>query len=343
VPRLVHLSPDTNRRAIERAGLRGRKWPHLGLERAVFAMPLMADFAMSHQWLRELRSGQDARMIAVHFVAPGDETVLVGHYGAKPVRTTLTEAIRAVMRAPSGNQIVLGRAVRRREIVAIRELPQLVGWTRVPPDSRDTDCVCSYCLRPGDRRLMRRVRGEIERRLTEAQRARTPADAALALERADIALERAGRRVDPKPWLRLARSREVELRLAAAKLLRHLRPVDVRETLTKLLVDEDPTVWRAALHGAWRVFGAVGALVPLARASADVRIAYVNELGSSVDVATALPALERMLDDDDFYVREAIRQLAIELLSIDYASEVVGPLRERVEGLLFLANERTAT
>ncbi len=49
------------------------------------------------------------------------------------------------------------REVRLREVVGVRELNQLVGWTQTPEPRTDIECVCVSCVQPGNRDLMRRV------------------------------------------------------------------------------------------------------------------------------------------------------------------------------------------
>jgi len=49
-------------------GKKGVKVP-----RAVYAMPIVPDFSVTYQWLRELRRFHRERMVAVHFVVPSDE------------------------------------------------------------------------------------------------------------------------------------------------------------------------------------------------------------------------------------------------------------------------------
>ena len=59
MPRLVHLAPASSARSIQRSGVRGTRWeiPTLDgpvlVRQAVFAMPVVQDFARAHQWVRE--------------------------------------------------------------------------------------------------------------------------------------------------------------------------------------------------------------------------------------------------------------------------------------------------
>jgi hypothetical protein len=73
MPLFVHLTPERNARAVLRSGLHGG--------RGVFCMPLMPDYYLTRQWLRELKRSGQRTIVAVDFRLPPDEPVLVGHYG----------------------------------------------------------------------------------------------------------------------------------------------------------------------------------------------------------------------------------------------------------------------
>ena len=164
--RLLHLAPASKERAIRRAGLSGRRarvadesGTVLVLSRAIFAMPVVPSFWTSHQWLRELRRWHDERMVAVHFRLPDDEPVHVGRFGEAHRLLPVAAAARWVMDHPDGAQVVVARSIARRDVVAVRATPQLVGWTGKPDGGGMGSCVCIVCLPVGSRDLTRRVRG----------------------------------------------------------------------------------------------------------------------------------------------------------------------------------------
>src|SRR5689334_11713773 len=108
-------------------------------------MPLVPDFSVTYQWVRELRRWHGEKMVAVHFVLPSEEEVLVGRYATAHERLPLRDAVRRVLASPAGNEIIVTRSVRRREIVGIRNVTQLVGWTATPEAGAKNDCVCQMC------------------------------------------------------------------------------------------------------------------------------------------------------------------------------------------------------
>ena len=115
----------------------------------VFCMPVLPNFYVSHQWLRELRRRGRPPLVAVDFVVPDVEPVLVGHYNRAHYEMTAAQASALIMRAedPRGYEVVLPRGVASSEIAGTRAVPQLVGW-RYWPDARGRrPCPCPVCQR----------------------------------------------------------------------------------------------------------------------------------------------------------------------------------------------------
>ena len=57
MPVFVHLTPDRNIASIRRQGIGLRN--QLFHSRSVYAVPVMPNFYVSHQWLRELKRSKD--------------------------------------------------------------------------------------------------------------------------------------------------------------------------------------------------------------------------------------------------------------------------------------------
>lgn len=301
MPRLVHLARASLERTFSRAGIRGARWEISAadgqperLDRAVFAMPVLRDFSITHQWLRELRRFHGERMIAVHFTVPRTEVVWAGRYGQPHALLPAGEAVARVMADPAGAEIVVPRAIGRRAIVGIREVTQLVGWTEVPPDVRNIDCVCVACLPKGSRTLMRRVHAAYERCLTEARRHTDAHGITQALLGLDVPLERAGGRIAPTKLLGFTRSRHAEVRAAAAQHLSMFRSHDVLPTLRALVSDPDDDVGAAAACALERLVGPERAVRVVSGASIDVQKAFIEALAYPTDPRAAVSALEQL-------------------------------------------------
>lgn len=146
----VHLtSPDAARR-IRRSGLAS----------PAFASPVATDFVRSHQWLREVRRWQPGRLVGVYFRLPGHESLLVGRYGRPHETLTADEAVgRALAAFEPGLEVIVPRRVHRAELLAVRALPQVVGWRYAPEAKGRPPTVCLHCERgsPFVRRLVRQA------------------------------------------------------------------------------------------------------------------------------------------------------------------------------------------
>jgi len=277
--RFLHLAPAAKERAIRRSGLTGARAAiqdeagvAVALARAVFAMPVVPDFWTSHQWTRELRRRSGERLVAVHFRLADDEPVHVGRFGQPHRLVTTAAAARWAMDNPDGAQVVVPRGIARREVVAVREAPQLVGWVQSTEKEDPFNCVCTACLPPGTPELMRRVRAAFRAGIDRARRAGDDEDELVGgLGDLQLALERARGRLAPEPVLAFARSPSPRVRREVAWLLRFFRPRQVEETLVALASDADEGVRENAVDGLLSVSGAVRAGLLLDHAPAEVR------------------------------------------------------------------------
>ena len=144
----VHLATHEDAGSIRRAGItRLRQWgsqPH-----GVFAMPVVLNFVVGHQWLRELKRRNAGPILGVYFRIPDEESVWVGHYHGRHQRMTAAQAAAFVMRAaePLGFQVIIPRIIGRQELHKIRTLPQVVGWRYFPGAHGKPPCGCDYCQR----------------------------------------------------------------------------------------------------------------------------------------------------------------------------------------------------
>jgi hypothetical protein len=162
VATLVHLADARDARRIERNGLAPGKFRDPD-RRGVYAMPVLPNYFMSHQWMRELKRRGLRTMVAVQFRVPDREPVLVGHYNAKHTPMSASRAVRVVMDAPDarGYEVLIPRKIDAKAIVAIRPVNRVVGWRFYPEAHGKPVCGCPACSK-----------GEVKsRRLREAYRA----------------------------------------------------------------------------------------------------------------------------------------------------------------------------
>lgn len=245
--RLMHLAPASLQRRIERSGLRGGPW-RLGemlVREAIFAMPVLADDWATHQWLRELRRWRPVRHVAVHFRVPDSEPVLVGPFGATKTSMSAAKAADMISGQPpnSGFEVVVQRRVARRDVLAIREVRQDIGWAQHPAHGRE-DCVCAMCLPKGSPDLQRRCRAAYLNGIALA--AAHPDRAATLLRNLDLAVMR-GRRFDASKLKRFVLHENAEIRRSALWLLQYFEHHG-EDMLLRSLGDEDINVATTAFR-----------------------------------------------------------------------------------------------
>jgi hypothetical protein len=139
---LTHLIPAKLAARARKNGLKAGA-------RGLFCMPLLPNYFVSHQWMRELKRRGQRSFVAIDFRLRSDEKIAVGHYGHDKVTTTVGKAIADVMGAadPRGWELILPRSVAAAEIVNVRPVARVVGW-RYRPDAHGVKpCACRYCLK----------------------------------------------------------------------------------------------------------------------------------------------------------------------------------------------------
>ena len=134
----VHIADDRMRSRIHRGGIRvtellARSEDLAAPRRGVFCVPVVPNFQMTFQWLRELKRRGHRLACGVHLRIDDTQAVFVGHYNQVPQRMT-AESIAFFLRAGDarGLQVAVPRAIAAREITGIRSIPQLTGWRFYP-------------------------------------------------------------------------------------------------------------------------------------------------------------------------------------------------------------------
>ena len=84
--------------------------------------PVMAEFTLTYQWVRELRRWHSGVLAAVQLRLPDDEPVTVGRYGAPPREVTAAQADAAVreLEDPCGYEVFVPRAINAAEVRRVR-------------------------------------------------------------------------------------------------------------------------------------------------------------------------------------------------------------------------------
>ncbi|WP_066384710.1 MULTISPECIES: hypothetical protein [unclassified Anabaena] len=148
---LVHLTSLNNRNSVLRSGIKS-KFYRLDYPYGVFAMPIIPNYYVSHQWLRELKRSGHKSICGVYFRIPDEQDVYVGHYNKRHLHTTVAEAARIIMQAENaqGYEVFIPRQIAANEIYRIRSLPQVLGWRYYPEAHGNKPCGCPVCSPRGE-------------------------------------------------------------------------------------------------------------------------------------------------------------------------------------------------
>jgi hypothetical protein len=171
MPVFVHLAAQKSVPAILRNGLA----PHRRRQpRGVFAMPVTRNFAIRHQWLRELKRRGQRPLVGIYFRLSGHEPVAVGRYNLPHTKMTAADAVallwhaeyrcpacarrqdeksrtvqqgRRLPASPEGYEVIVPRRVGTADIIRVRMLPQSLGWRYYPGSHEKPPCICLCCER----------------------------------------------------------------------------------------------------------------------------------------------------------------------------------------------------
>jgi len=147
--RFIHLTDERLLARLKKSGIRTTFW---GREkfRCVYAMPVLRNFQVSHQWLRELKNRGIRTIGAIQFTIPDDQEVRVGRYNEEQVPMTAAQAVKVFMKHPTGLglQVLIPRRISAKEITRTYVPTQIVGW-RYHPEAHGKPpfCGCEYCQR----------------------------------------------------------------------------------------------------------------------------------------------------------------------------------------------------
>ena len=115
-------------------------------------MPVLPNFYVSHQWLRELKRNGVRTYIGIYFKVDSTEMVYAGKYNHEHRHITLGEAIKEIMSMedPLGYELIIPRKIESKDIDKIKILPQKLGWRYFPNShAKKPECACPICIPSG--------------------------------------------------------------------------------------------------------------------------------------------------------------------------------------------------
>jgi len=144
----VHLARQKSAAAIRRNGINRLRTVFIP-EPGIYAMPVLQNFYISHQWLRELKRFGTGPIVGVYFRIPDAQPVWMAHYRNSHKQMTAAEASGVLMhvKEPEGFEVIIPRKILATEIHRIRDLPQVIGWRYFPGSHGRRPCGCDYCQR----------------------------------------------------------------------------------------------------------------------------------------------------------------------------------------------------
>lgn len=146
----IHLTDNRQVRQIRRNGIKVSKLAS-GKGSGIFATPVLPNYYLSHQWVRELKRNGAKTIAAVQFRIDDDTPVLVGRYNEEHIESTAAGAVRIFMEHATGLglEVLLSHPVPPEVITRIYTPSQISGWRYYPESHADgrKPCGCSYCQR----------------------------------------------------------------------------------------------------------------------------------------------------------------------------------------------------
>ena len=131
MPSFVHIADERDAASILRTGLRlSRTAKYAAGDRpsGVFALPVVPNFLVSHQWVRELKKRGFKVAVGIYFRVPDDEPVWAGPYHEAKLAMSAAQATARLLATDAlGFEAIIPRSIGAKEIRAVRSLPQALG------------------------------------------------------------------------------------------------------------------------------------------------------------------------------------------------------------------------
>jgi hypothetical protein len=147
--RFIHLTDERLLPRLKKSGIRTTFWGREKL-RCVYATPVLQDFQISHQWLRELKRRGIRTIGVIQFKISDEEEVLVGRFNEQPISVAAAQAVKVFMDHPTGLglQVLICRRIEAREITRTYVPTQIIGWRYFPEaHGKPPFCGCEFCQR----------------------------------------------------------------------------------------------------------------------------------------------------------------------------------------------------
>ncbi|MBX3164173.1 MAG: hypothetical protein KF900_06795 [Bacteroidetes bacterium] len=257
MPVLVHLADEREAASIRKNGIKIGKH-----RKGIFCMPVLQNFYVSHQWLRELKRSGARTYVGVYFKFNSKDLVYAGQYNQEHKHITLGEAIKEIMSLddPLGYELIVDRKIEAKEIEKIKILPQKLGWRYYPSShNKKPTCACPVCISSGSIKG-KKLRDKIEPPVKEMGYG----EAILKLKTAEsedeiddllMTIRRTKRRADPSDLLFLLDKKSNSVNQSVALALAMYRHKNTRAVLLQLLTSNDNDTKEFAAGSLLKLYG----------------------------------------------------------------------------------------
>jgi len=257
MPVLVHLADEKESAGIKKNGIKIGKF-----SKGIFCMPVLQNFYVSHQWLRELKRGGAKTYVGVYFKMDSNTKVYAGRFNKEHRHITLGEAIKEIMSLPDplGYELIIDRKITAKEIQKIKSLPQKTGWRYYPgSNNKKPTCACRMCVPIGSIKS-KRLREKIdppEKKISNAALLEK-----LKVEKSEKEIEyllfeinNRRFRTDPAEFLFLLDKKSDQINSAFAMALSAFRHKNSRKILLDLLKSKHDDTKEYAAYSLLKLYG----------------------------------------------------------------------------------------
>src|SRR4051812_39993272 len=152
----LHIADQKQEESILKNGIRPARHRE---GRGVYAVPVVPDYATTHQWARELKRSGARTLICVQFKIPNAKSVWVGKYNGEKLEMTASEAAAAFLKHTDaiGLEVIVPGRILPKEIAGTYLAPRITGWRYYPEaKGKKPFCHCKFCNR-GEIRAQRLI------------------------------------------------------------------------------------------------------------------------------------------------------------------------------------------
>ena len=255
MPLLVHLTDEKETASIIKNGIKIGKY-----RKGIYYMPVMPNFYISHQWLRELKRFKGNTFVGVYFKVSGSQKVFAGKFNEPHKNITLNEAIKEIqsVQDPLGYELIIDRKIEQKEVHKIQHLPQTIGWRYKPGSNGKKPCSCDYCQK--GKIKASRIRKKYEQKEKPLQYAEILSKLQTENDQSKIdslfdMIRKKRRSSDPNKLLFLLEKNSDLINQDLALILRKFRHKNTKNILLKLLEQNDDTTREYAADSLLELYG----------------------------------------------------------------------------------------